>query len=533
MSTVRQRTQELLRHHDMRVIFGNPGSTELPFLAELPEDFTYVLALNEATATAMADGYAQATGKPTVVNLHTSTGLGNAMGSLVNAAGARSPVVALAGQQVRAALPTPSLLVNRHPMALAQGAAKHTAEPARAEDTPAVLGQAILRAGQAPAGPVCVSVPMDDWEQHVDAPAGGTSHRSRTSDSVPDPEALDALAAQLTQARAPALIAGPELDTEAGYAATVALAERLDAPVWLPAFGPRAGFPSAHIAARGPLPSSADGVAEALEGHDLVLALGAPVFTYYQWTGGPAAAPGTRLVHVTSDPEEAARAVTGTSWLGSPVAAAEALCRSLAGSKVRRPDRLAPRMPSARTDEEAAPATDGTLRDVEIFTELAKALPDEGIVVNEAAQQLPAYWQSAAFSRPGSYYFTGAGGLGFGLAGGVGIQLAEPERPVVAVIGDGSIQYTLQALWTAAQYRVPLTVLVLDNSEYGILKNWGRTLGTGPLPGLDLPGVDIMGLASAYGVKARQARSADQLKTLLTDSIAAPEPNLIHVPLAS
>ncbi|MFJ2770262.1 thiamine pyrophosphate-dependent enzyme [Streptomyces sp. NPDC087300] len=167
-------------------------------------------------------------------------------------------------------------------------------------------------------------------------------------------------------------------------------------------------------------------------------------------------------------------------------------------------------MPS---NEESAPATEGTLRDVEIFTVLAKVLPENGIVVNEAAQQLPAYWQFAAVSWPGSFYFTGAGGLGFGLAGGVGIQLARPERPVVAVIGDGSIQYTLQALWTAARYRVPLTVVVLDNSEYGILKNWGRTLGAGSVPGLDLPGIDIMGLATAYGVTACRNRGISTRST--------------------
>ncbi|MFJ2770579.1 benzoylformate decarboxylase [Streptomyces sp. NPDC087300] len=547
MTTVRQITQELLRHHDMRVIFGNPGSTELPFLAELPEDFTYVLALNEATATAMADGYAQATGRPALVNLHTAVGLGNAMGSLVNAAGARSPVVALAGQQVRAALPTPALLVNRHPAALAQGAVKHTAEPARPEDTPEVFGQAILRAGQAPAGPVCVSVPMDDWERPVDATADGFPLKPRTGAAVPDPAALAALAAELAEAGAPALIAGPEMDTQAGYDATVALAERLNAPVWLPAFTSRAGFPSTHIAARGPLPSSAAGVREALAGHDLVLALGAPVFTYYQWTGGPGTAPGTRLAHITSDPEEAARAVTGTSWLGSPVAAAQTLDRLLAGAGTRpravtasRPLADGAKEPGSdggRSEEASraatSPAADGGLTDTEIFTVLAKVLAEEAIIVNETPHQLPAYWQSAAGSRPGSFYFTGGGGLGFGLAGAVGVQLARPQRPVVAVVGDGSVQYTLQALWTAARYRVPLTVLVLDNGGYEILKSWGRTLGAGPLPGVDLPGIDIMGLATGYGVTARRARTTDELTALLSDAVASPEPRLIHVPLAS
>ncbi|OKH95460.1 benzoylformate decarboxylase [Streptomyces uncialis] len=536
MNTVRQTTHELLRHHDMRVIFGNPGSTELPFLAHLPEDFSYVLALNESTATAMADGYAQATGRPTLVNLHTATGLGNAMGSLVNASGARSPVVALAGQQVRAALPTPALLVNRGPLALAQGAVKHTAEPARAEDTPEILGQAILRAAQAPSGPVCVSVPMDDWDQELDPPSEEARHeahhRARTSDSVPAPDALSDLARQLAEARAPALIAGPELDTEAGYTAVVALAERLDAPVWLPAFTPRAGFPSAHAAARGPLPSAADEVADTLAGHDLVLALGAPVFTYYQWTGGPPVAPGTRLAQITSDPEEAVRSVTGSSCLGSPVAAAGTLDRLLE-RRGHRPRNGAMRRPRTSPTPRPALAPEGVLHDGEVFATLAKVLPGDAIVVNEAAQQLPAYWRSAASSRPGSFYFTGAGGLGFGLAGAVGVQLACPERPVVAVIGDGSVQYTLQALWTAAHYRIPLTVLVLDNSEYGILKNWGRTLGTGPVPGLDLPGIDIMGLATAYGVTAERAHSPNELKNLLSETIGAPEPHLIHVPLAS
>ncbi len=149
-------------------MFGNPGSTELPMLHGFPDDFTYVLGLQEAVVVGMADGYAQASGGPTLVNLHTAPGVGNAMGAIFNAQANKSPLVITAGQQVRAMITLQANLTNRDATRLPHPFVKWSYEPPRAADVPLALGRATHMATLPPRGPVFVSVPMDDWGQEVD-----------------------------------------------------------------------------------------------------------------------------------------------------------------------------------------------------------------------------------------------------------------------------------------------------------------------------------------------------------------------------
>src|SRR3954470_17465782 len=168
MTTVLESVHELLRERGMTTIFGNPGSTELPFLADFPSDFTYVLALQEASVVGMADGYAQATGRPALVNLHTAPGVGNAMGAIFNAQANKSPLVVNAGQQVRAMITLQANLTNRDAIRMPHPLVKWSYEPARAEDVPLALARAAHVASLPPRGPVFVSIPMDDWYAEVD-----------------------------------------------------------------------------------------------------------------------------------------------------------------------------------------------------------------------------------------------------------------------------------------------------------------------------------------------------------------------------
>src|SRR5947209_3900650 len=257
MPTVRESAFELFRAHGMTTIFGNPGSTELPMLADFPDDFSYVLGLQELVVVGMADGYAQASGKPTHVNLHTAPGVGNAVGGLFNAQANKAPLVVTAGQQVRPQVTIEANLTNRDATVGPQPYVKWAHEPPRAADVPAILARAIASASLPPRGPVFVSIPMDDWREEADEDrTANASRRIVVGRAAPDPAALAQLASELESARSPVLVAGPDIDWSGGWDAAIALAEKQRLPVWAsPATGgSRLGFPEAHPQFVGILP---------------------------------------------------------------------------------------------------------------------------------------------------------------------------------------------------------------------------------------------------------------------------------------
>src|SRR5918999_1508696 len=314
MATVRDATFELLRQRGMTTVFGNPGSTELPMLADFPDDFRYVLGLQEAVAVGMADGYAQASGGVAHVNLHTAPGLGNAMGAIFNAQANRSPLLVTAGQQVRAQMTLQANLTNRDAVRMPHPLVKWSYEPPRAEDVPHALARGIHLASLPPRGPVFVSLPMDDWEAEVDEGEVRHAIKRRVGGRAgADPEMVRALAERLDAATSPAFVAGPDIDASGAWEAAVALAERQRLPVFAsPApGGGRLGFPESHPNFRGVLPPAIGPVSETLAGHDLIVVAGASVFAYYPYIPGPLLPEGAALVAITSDPDEAARAPMG------------------------------------------------------------------------------------------------------------------------------------------------------------------------------------------------------------------------------
>src|SRR5438067_3802245 len=314
MATVREAVTDLLRARGMTTIFGNPRSTELPMLAEFPEDFRYVLGLQEAVAVGMADGYAQASGRPALVNLHTAPGVGNGMGAIFNAQANKTPLVVTAGQQARSLMTLQANLTNRDAVRMPHPLVKWSYEPPRAEDVPHALARAVHAASLPPKGPAFVSIPMDDWAATVDdAAVRHAIERSVAGAAVADPEAIRALARKLESAKSPAFVAGPDVDAGGAWDAAVALAERQRLPVWAsPApGGGRLGFPEGHANFRGVLPPAIGPLSETLAGHDLILVVGSPVFPHYPNIPGSLLPEGASLVAITSDPDEAARAPMG------------------------------------------------------------------------------------------------------------------------------------------------------------------------------------------------------------------------------
>jgi benzoylformate decarboxylase len=527
--TVHDVTYELLRGWGLTTVFGNPGSNELPFLDSFPADFRYVLGLHEGAVLAMADGYAQATGRPAFVNLHSAAGLGNAMGNLANARVAHTPLVVTAGQQSRAMIGLGAVLAEPGMTRLPEPQVKASFEPARAQDVPRTLSEAFHLATLPPAGPVFVSLPLDDWAQEVDAHEVAMlgDRRVRWAGGADGPVVRD-LAARLQGATSPALVVGPDADDERAYPRVVELAERLQADVWAAPSPPRSPFPTRHPLWRGILPSSVSGVREHLTGADVVLVLGAPVFRYHVHRPGPWLPEGTELVAIGPDPASAARSAFGDAVVGDVAEIVAQLLSALPAST--RPGPAArPRHPVA---EEARPV-EAPLHAADVFTEMARLLPDDVRFVNESTSNTPQFWRHLSLDRPRSYFFPAAGGLGFGLPAAVGVALADPGRPVVAVLGDGAFQYGVVGLWTAAQEKLPVTFVVLNNGGYGVLESFLGQLGLDKAPGLDLPGIDVVSIARGYGLTAFRATGREELAAALADTGAGRPPRVVEVPIAT
>ena len=528
-TTVRDVTLEIFRAHGMTTVFGNPGSTELPMLQEFPDDFTYVLGLQEAVVVGMADGYAQATGRPALVNLHTAPGVGNAVGALVNAAANGTPLVVTAGQQVRPMLTLEAMLTNPRATELPRPTVKYSAEPPRAADVPATIARAIHLATTHPTGPVFVSIPMDDWDVELTGDdlevARRAAQRVVRHPAAPDEAGLATLVAALDDAAAPALVVGGDVDAGGAFDDAVALAERLRCAVYGPPSDGRVGFPEDHPLYRGSLPMAIAPVSETLAAHDVVVVLGTAVFRYYPYVPGGFLAEGTVLHHVTADPDRAARAPMGDALVADPATVVRALLERVAPG-----DRAVPG--SVPVASVARPSTTpGTLTPEEVFDVVGAVWPADGVVVDETPSNRAALHARRKVQRPGSAYFTTSGGLGFGLPASVGVALADRSRPVLAAIGDGSMQYAIQALGTAAAMSAPVTVLVLENHEYAILKWFAAREDTPKAPGLDLPAVDHTALAAGYGVPAESVSSTDELRAALQRGLDSDGPLLISVPL--
>ena len=525
LKTVRQVAYELLRAHGMTTVFGNPGSNELPFLSQFPSDFRYILGLHEGVVLGMADGYAQATGLPVLVNVHSAAGLGNAMGLLVNATISHTPLIVMAGQQTRSMITLEAQLTNVDATQLPRPLVKWSVEPPRAQDLPAALARAIYTAMLPPRGPVFVSVPFDDWAAAAEDSADLLMARHVTSIGAVTDTIIQNLAARLAAARNPVLVVGAEVDEPAAFQAAVQLAEMSHMPAWIAPSSSRYAFPTTHPLFRGVLPFAIGRLTAKLTGHDLILVFGAPVFRYHAYVPGAYLPEGAQLVAITSDPAEAARGPMGEAIVADPKLVLCQLAGAVAPSE--RP------LPQPRLRPE--PATDRTapLSPETVFDVLNEVKPHEAVIVNESTSNTESFWQRIGLDRARSFYFPAAGALGFGIPAAVGVQLAEPGRPVIGVIGDGSANYAITGLWSAAHHRVPATFVILRNQEYGVLKWFATVMKATNLPGLDLPGIDYCSIAKGYGVPAVRVATRDELAAALVRSIASDSPSLIEVPIRS
>lgn len=526
--TVREAVFGLLRAFGMTSVFGNPGSTELPLFKDFPGDFRYVMGLQECVVVGMADGYAQATRNAAFVNLHSAAGVGHAMGNIFTAFKNQTPLVITAGQQARSILPFEPFLGSMQAPEMPRPYVKWSVEPARAEDVPLAIARAYYIAMMPPCGPVLVSIPSDDWEALTPPVAA----REVSRHLRPDPELLGKIGEALAAAECPAFVVGASVDRDGAWDEAVELAQRHQARVYVAPMSGRCSFPEDHPLWAGFLPAMRERIVEKLAGHDLVFALGAPAFTYHI-EGGDAHLPvGTRLVQLTDDPQAAAWAPVGTAVVGSvrlglldllQGAASDARRRRAPAATPIRPQRLPEPEPGVRlpTDWVLQTLTDLRARD--------------SIVVEEAPGARPIMHAHLPMFESETFYTMASGGLGWGLPAAVGIAMGKPAERVIALVGDGSAMYANQALWSAAQLKLPMTFVILKNRRYAALHEFARLFGyraDEPVPGTELPDLDFIGLAAAQGVSGLRVERANQLRPALQQALQSTQPMLIEVEVA-
>lgn len=540
---------DVLESEHCEYVFGNPGTTELPLIDALTDRprLHYVLGLQEASVVAMADGYAQAAGKPGFVNLHTAGGLGHGMGNLLNAYTSGTPLVVTAGQQdSRHAITDP--LLQGDLVSIARPACKWAIEITSPDQIAILMHRAFQDCQAPPRGPVFLSLPMDVME------ASSAVHVPRTSqvDRRPVAGSLPLLAKELTEV-APgkvAIIAGDEISFHDAYKEVVRLAELLAAPVFGSSWPAHIPFPTSHYLWRGNLPTRAVDIAATMRGFDCVFALGGKSFITILYSDASALPEGCELYQLSVDGRDLGRTFP------SKLSVVGDIERSLSVLNELIRQRIAPRQQAYAAAGDAARREYAAKRRAldERASELADAADRSDIhplvaaralaasigatpIVDEAiatARHLRAFLNNASTRQ---YSFLRGGALGWGMPAAVGFSLGLGRQAVVSLVGDGAAMYSPQALWTAAHEDLPITFIVINNREYNVLKNFMRTqphylsVQRDRYIGMDLesPAVDYLSLARAMGVPARRVERADEIHDVTREAIASCRPNLIEI----
>ncbi|WP_313802324.1 benzoylformate decarboxylase [Sphingobium sp.] len=513
--TVRSVTFDVLRALGIDTIFGNPGSTELPMFRDFPEDFRYILSLQESVALGMADGYAQATRNAAVTNFHSSAGLGHALGNLFTAAKNQTPLVVTAGQQARSILPFEPFLYAERPTEFPQPFVKWSCEPARAQDVPRAIARAYHIAMTPPYGPTFVSIPVDDWDQPCDpiAPRRVASHLPG------DPDLLREIAVALASSTRPALVVGAGIARDQAWDEIIALAERHQAEVWVAPFAARNAFPEDHPLFRGFLLAMRDKINEALHPYDVIVAIGGPLSLYHIEGEGPHVPEGVATYLITDNPSIATWAPAGTALLAN--------CREAIGRLLAGPSPIEPRPLQERASLPALGP--GVLTDGYLLQQIAALRRKDAIIVEEApSSRSPMHDRLPILVKDG-FYTCASGGLGHGLPAAIGVALGRPGEHVIAVLGDGSSMYSIQGLWTAAQLGLHITFVIINNGRYEALIGFGRLFGMQQIQGSHLPGIDFCGLARAQGVKSWLVDKTSNLDAALSEAFATKGPTLVEV----
>jgi len=524
-------------------LFGNPGTTELAIMEAVGkrDDIRFVLGLQESSVVAMADGFARASSRLTACNVHVAPGLGNAMGALYSARFCNSPIILTAGQQEQGHGLMEPLLYGPL-VAMAQPLTKWAIEVTRVEDLPRILRRAAKVATAPPSGPVFISLPGDILDGEAELDFGRSTRIEPTA--RPSDASIERLARRLLQAQRPAIIAGSEISRYEAWAECVAFAEALGAAVYQQTVPDAAHFPSEHRAFMGILPRNQLRVREMLSAHDLLVSLGGDSLRMSVYNPTEALPEGLPVVQITESDWDIAKNYSVEIALRANVretlAALVPCLRRLGGAgldaaargrieQMKRSNWSARRAKlAAECDQRAA---DRPIAPRYLMHRIVEALPANAVVVEEALTATSALLELLPYRDPRGFMGLASGGIGFALPGAVGASLALPGRPVVAVVGDGSAMYSIQALWTAAHLKLPVTYVILNNRSYRILKERMVSFrGARAFTGMELrePAIDFRAIAEAMGVTASTVSDPREIDSALREAISSGAPRLLE-----
>ncbi|MFL5073122.1 MAG: thiamine pyrophosphate-binding protein [Xanthobacteraceae bacterium] len=540
---------DILKQEGVEILFGNPGTTELPLMDALAVDneLHYVLGLQEAAVMAMADGYAQASGKLAVVNLHVAPGLGNAMGMLYDAQKAASPILLTAGQHDQQFNATEPILWADLPP-IARPFVKWSSEVRRLQDLPRLVHRAAKTALAPPSGPVFLSLPGDVLQAEADIDLLGPTRVAPRLRG--DPAAVEEAAALLAAAKNPLIMAGDAVAQSRAHAELVALAELLGAPVYAEIVPSSASFPASHPLFRGAMGRVTPAIRQVFDQYDLVFSVGADLFTLSLPSPVEPIPPGVPLIHLDIDAWELGKNYpTAVAILGDPKATLPDLTAALrqrmsAGQRAAARERLDAASEAIRREREAlvaqarAAAAAKPIQPLALLHAIGETLPGDAVVVDETISSGIGIRQLMRSDDPQSFFGLRGGGIGWGLPAAIGVKLALPDRPVVALIGDGSAMYTCQALWTAAHERIAVVFVIFNNRSYRILKQRlhaqrGHAAQVDTYVGMELidPPIDFVALARSLGIAAERATTLHETTDLLRKGLADGAAMLIDVEL--
>ncbi|MFL5060447.1 MAG: thiamine pyrophosphate-binding protein [Xanthobacteraceae bacterium] len=540
---------DILKQEGVEILFGNPGTTELPLMDALAVDneLHYVLGLQEAAVMAMADGYAQASGKLAVVNLHVAPGLGNAMGMLYDAQKAASPILLTAGQHDQQFNATEPILWADLPP-IARPFVKWSSEVRRLQDLPRLVHRAAKTALAPPSGPVFLSLPGDVLQAEADIDLLGPTRVAPRLRG--DPAAVEEAAALLAAAKNPLIMAGDAVAQSRAHAELVALAELLGAPVYAELVPSSASFPASHPLFRGAMGRVTPAIRQVFDQYDLVFSVGADLFTLSLPSPVEPIPPGVPLIHLDIDAWELGKNYpTAVAILGDPKATLPDLTAALrqrmsAGQRAAARERLDAASEAIRREREAlvaqarAAAAAKPIQPLALLHAIGETLPGDAVVVDETISSGIGIRQLMRSDDPQSFFGLRGGGIGWGLPAAIGVKLALPDRPVVALIGDGSAMYTCQALWTAAHERIAVVFVIFNNRSYRILKQRlhaqrGHAAQVDTYVGMELidPPIDFVALARSLGIAAERATTLHETTDLLRKGLADGAAMLIDVEL--
>lgn len=542
---------EVLESEGVRYIFGNPGTTELPLIDALlrHDDIHYILALQESSAVAIADGYAKASGKTGFLNLHTASGLGHGMGNLINSRIMKTPLVVTVGQQDTRHYVREPLLYD-DVVSIASPVVKWTKEVTSAAQLPILVRRAFHDASYPPAGPVLLSLPMDVMEEMHEASILSSSRVNYQTVA----SSLDELAVELSNVQPGKLmmIAGDEIHSNQSTEETVLLAEMLGAHVYGSSWPLNLPFPPNHPLWRGNMPTTSRDIAKIIMNYDAVFILGGKSLITILYSEAESIPQDCVVYQLSSDMNELGRTYpTRLSLMGDIKISLEQLLPKLERIIWRKKEMYQKHLNKAKSEREknqeqletffASEFAHPVISPLVAAHEVLRGIPPGVTIVDEAIATTNYIRKFISDKQYYRYYFMRGGGLGWGMPAAVGHSLGLGREPVVCLVGDGAAMYSPQALWTAAREDLPVTFIVMNNFEYNVLKNFMKnqpsysSVAMGKFIGMDLinPCIDFQSLAASMGISACRVTQAGDIAAAVSIGIASGKTNLIEVVISA